>query len=373
MATRYVRSTLAILVVAGCVSPRDDRPAPDAMDFAGADGGITGADTGGAIAGADGGIAGDVARLPDASPDGVGARLPEASAAPGAGTALDAPVESGALPDTEADGQACTDSKCACPPAPAECGGRAGHWCTPIGKLGQCLLDPVSGCLQIGPAEDCTGGRACRGPAPEASCACVTAMGAACGSCGGTVQCDGSCSQSTPANYGQACGRCGGTIQCDGQCSPDPAGLGGPCSVGSAGVCRRNGHLACVNGTAQLACDATAGVPVDAFSDRPSPDPLVDVSQNTGTYDARFDWNCDGVTEQDWGHCEAHGAAECTPNTNATGVMGGFCVAERDVGGCPQLPARCGDQVFVYPCFFNVTEGICRAGGITSTATMKCR
>ncbi|MEJ7596670.1 MAG: membrane dipeptidase [Kofleriaceae bacterium] len=48
---------------------------------------------------------------------------------------------------------------------------------------------------------------------------CDAAAGQACGSCGGTVQCNGTCSAVTPPSYGQACGSCGGTITCNSTCS----------------------------------------------------------------------------------------------------------------------------------------------------------
>ncbi len=50
---------------------------------------------------------------------------------------------------------------------------------------------------------------------------CSTAgHGGACGSCGGTVLCNGACSVGTPGNLGAPCNQCGsGTIQCNGQCN----------------------------------------------------------------------------------------------------------------------------------------------------------
>lgn len=59
-----------------------------------------------------------------------------------------------------------------------------------------------------------------------------------CGSCGGTTLCDGSCSLPTPANFGQSCGRCGGTYACNGACSvADPANLGQACGCGGSWEC----------------------------------------------------------------------------------------------------------------------------------------
>jgi hypothetical protein len=44
-------------------------------------------------------------------------------------------------------------------------------------------------------------------------------FGAACGHCGGTVQCNAACGIADPPGLGSACGSCGGVIECSGQCS----------------------------------------------------------------------------------------------------------------------------------------------------------
>jgi|TARA_Y100000034_G_C6883259_1_gene405082 hypothetical protein len=57
---------------------------------------------------------------------------------------------------------------------------------------------------------------------------CDINQGQSCGSCGGKIQCDGSCSVSLPTNFGDSCssgtGECRrtGTIKCDGSCSASP-------------------------------------------------------------------------------------------------------------------------------------------------------
>lgn len=65
---------------------------------------------------------------------------------------------------------------------------------------------------------------------------CVPNRGASCNGCGGSVQCDGSCSTTAPENLGASCNSCGGTIQCDGSCSPPmpaslPENLGASCNA----------------------------------------------------------------------------------------------------------------------------------------------
>lgn len=74
----------------------------------------------------------------------------------------------------------------------------------------------------------------------------ASSAGQMCGSCGGNVQCDGSCSVATPGNFGQACG-CGGTVLCNGTCSigpcpPPPGTATGGCA---SGVCCEPGATRC--------------------------------------------------------------------------------------------------------------------------------
>jgi hypothetical protein len=76
--------------------------------------------------------------------------------------------------------------------------------------------------------------------------------GKTCGSCGGTVKCDGTCTVATPANFGAACGSCGGTVKCDGTCTvATPANFGATC--GSCG-----GKIKC-DGTCSVATPANYG------------------------------------------------------------------------------------------------------------------
>jgi hypothetical protein len=78
---------------------------------------------------------------------------------------------------------------------------------------------------------------------------CDPAFGQSCGSCGGTVLCDGSCSKSTPPDLGGTCGSCGGTVRCDGSCSVvDPIDLGQTCGCGGTVQC---------GGACSALCDLT--------------------------------------------------------------------------------------------------------------------
>jgi hypothetical protein len=85
------------------------------------------------------------------------------------------------------------------------------------------------------------------GPTDASPCSVPTPVnfGAACGSCGGSIDCSGSCSVGTPSTFGQPCGSCGGSVSCDGSCSVlTPAGMGTAC--GSCG-----GTMQC-NGTCSV-------------------------------------------------------------------------------------------------------------------------
>jgi hypothetical protein len=99
------------------------------------------------------------------------------------------------------------------------------------------------------------------------------AASAACGLCGGTVLCDGTCSKSTPADLDQPCGHCGGKVTCDGCSVSDPPSLGSGCGVAGTvqcnGFCRgplfrlynplTGGHLYTMSTTERDAAVATLG------------------------------------------------------------------------------------------------------------------
>jgi len=107
---------------------------------------------------------------------------------------------------------------------------------------GQSCNGPANSCGQtIGGTKDCNN-----------VCTSTTAppnpgnLGNSCGSCGGHINCAGSCDVATPGNYNQACGSCGGHITCSGSCSvATPGNYGNSC--GSCG-----GHINCAG-----SCDVT--------------------------------------------------------------------------------------------------------------------
>lgn len=90
-------------------------------------------------------------------------------------------------------------------------------------------------CGSCGGTIDCTGGCSVSTPSN---------YGQSCGSCGGTIGCSGACSVSTPSNYGSSCGSCGGTIACSGACSiSTPSHYGQSCTPSNK--CLVNGTIAC--------------------------------------------------------------------------------------------------------------------------------
>jgi hypothetical protein len=107
----------------------------------------------------------------------------------------------------------------------------------------------------LGAACGCGGVVLCDG-----SCSAPAAApnyGLPCGTCGlgGTYLCDGSCSKPDPANLGQSCGHCGGTYQCDGSCSkPDPANYGTACGCENTGTIGCGGNCMGANKPIKCCC-----------------------------------------------------------------------------------------------------------------------
>jgi hypothetical protein len=123
--------------------------------------------------------------------------------------------------------------------------------CTDAARWGECSVKPASkDVCKDGNDDNCDGTPATRNVPP---CVCLqgdTQTG--CGTChGGTISCVdgqwGGCSgDSVPSNYNQPCGVCGGTIGCDGQCSNK--GDNRNCDPGHCGEgC--NGYCDCTTGT----------------------------------------------------------------------------------------------------------------------------
>jgi streptogramin lyase len=172
-------------------------------------------------------------------PDAEGGSLPEAGCPPGFAACLQGcvslqdPSTCGScdndctrLPHLSDGGAQCRTGQCVygCAPGYADCAD-AGSGCTSVlsqspscGACGSTCTAQTPNC-----SPDDAGTYAC-------TSSCSTQMGMSCGSCGGTTQCDGTCSVPTPINFGVGCGHCGGTINCAAACTvPDPATYGSAC------------------------------------------------------------------------------------------------------------------------------------------------
>ncbi len=91
-----------------------------------------------------------------------------------------------------------------------------------------CVADAGSPCGQCGGTTECNG--TCSVPNPSG-------FGNECGSCGGVIGCNGACTVTTPSDYGQSCGSCGGKIECNGTCSVStPSNFGQTCNSGCGAI-----------------------------------------------------------------------------------------------------------------------------------------
>ena len=128
---------------------------------------------------------------------------------------------------------AAPSAACQCPAAPVGCAG-VGSFCGSQG-VSNCGFD-ASGCLVLTSTVACESPKTCVGSFPDGRCLCPALnAGAACGSCDGIVQCDGSCSKQTPPGLGTACGcENKGQVKCDGSCSVAgrPDDCTGACEAG---------------------------------------------------------------------------------------------------------------------------------------------
>jgi hypothetical protein len=187
-------------------------------------------------------------------------------------------------------------------------------------------------------------------------------------------------------NQGQACGSCGGTVRCDGTCSPDPDRAGAPCVSGTMGVCRRTGLLQCSGGTPTLVCSSPAGAPSDTFQDMRSNDPEIDLSSLTASYDPRWDWNCNGQVEipsvMQHGTTRdlmCSGRFEAACNQRGAGCATTYLFANCDTIGGVLVPdgadvQTCGRPTTAVLCIFDFNnDGRCNSVGSSITNPMSCK
>ena len=144
---------------------------------------------------------------------------------------------------------------------------------------------------------------------------CAASFGTSCGSCGGVVQCDGSCTIPTPADYGTACGSCGGTVQCDSSCNVQtPADLGQSCGCGGAVQC---------DGSCSSSCGLVAG-----FSD-------VDDEAYVWLYGPGFDSNpASSICQINQGGTPRSGQCDLGAWMQASGLQTAQLIVKIGNGGC---------------------------------------
>jgi hypothetical protein len=126
-----------------------------------------------------------------------------------------------------------------------------GQWSVPMTVLGECDAACIPGSVRCLAQISQICNRDASGwldqPPEAATCDCAQPagedLGEPCGSCGGTMQCDGTCSVETPDDVGTICGNCGGKIRCDGSCSiPTPQNLGEVCGSHCEGTIQCDGQ-----------------------------------------------------------------------------------------------------------------------------------
>jgi hypothetical protein len=110
------------------------------------------------------------------------------------------------------------------------------------------------------------------------------------------------------------------------------------------------------------------GVGACASGDSPSNE-FHDEPASNGSWD----WNCNGRVEREWSPCENLTREQCDPSTNKTGAPPGFCTELRAAAGCPEKIGECGKQGWIYPCFYNASDGRCHAGGYETAQIMRCK
>jgi len=199
-----------------------------------------------------------------------------------------------------------------------------------------------SSCGSCGGTVQCDG--RCSFPAPAS-------YGQSCGSCGGTVQCDGRCSVATPVDYGQSCGSCGGTVQCDASCSVGtPADLGANCGSCSGKVQCDSSCSVATPADYGASCGCGGTVQCGGSCSRPAPGDFGTVKSYDTSYsfggdlfhhvigtasigrDCDAGWHFDHVdrlTKSGNGNCNAaeEGAGcKLTVNYEASGTDGATCI-----------------------------------------------
>jgi hypothetical protein len=175
---------------------------------------------------------------------GCAGRLPRACSADG-NSWVELPIAAGEC------GAECQPSATECAETKQRVCDRYGQWSVPVTVPGECEATCVPGNVRCLGQVSQVCNRDASGwvdQAPEAAtCDCAKPeaeeLGEPCGSCGGTIQCDGTCSATTPDDFGASCGSCEGKIRCDGTCSiPTPQNWGQVCGPHCEGTIQCDGQ-----------------------------------------------------------------------------------------------------------------------------------
>jgi hypothetical protein len=137
--------------------------------------------------------------------------------------------------------------------------------------------------------------------------------------------------------------------------------VGGACSAGTAGVCKRTGTVYCAAAPMATACSATPGTAVDAYQSAPSGDTTIDTSQATTSYDPHWDSNCNGQIE-----INASNMAGLIGNIFATGSAYNSMCAANYQAACQTLSQQ--------QCKFGYLLADCNhnCGGVYCTPAQEC-
>lgn len=232
---------------------------------------------------------------------------------------------------------------------------------------GACVADVGQPCGSCGGTLQCDGGCSVSTPASygqncgscggsvtcSGSCSinAPSNYGMSCGRCGGSVACDGSCSVSTPTNYGESCGSCGGTVKCDGSCSvATPENYAEPCGCGSitcSGTCSSG-----ASGTYGSACPSASGT-------------AINVNQDYGDYNVQSITLLGAPPGIYTFSITSRTAGKVTLNKNGQAVWLLSYLYQNTVSGANTNPVQ--SYTFTFPGFLSVTI---RAGSLYANGSL---
>jgi serine/threonine protein kinase len=168
-------------------------------------------------------------------------------------------------------------------------------------------------------------------------------LGESCGSCGGKVQCDGTCSVETPASFGLSCNSCGGTFQCNGACSTkEPTTLGESCNS-CGGIMQCNGTCSTTEPpNLNQSCGSCGGtVQCDGSCSFPTPGNFGMKCNSCGGT-VKCDGSCSTSQPANFGAaCNSCGGTVQCDGSCSTSQPGNFGAACNSCGGTVQCNGTC--------------------------------